>query len=66
MKTLPLFLGTGLLCAGLALGCADTATDSGTATNTPGTNTPASASGQPEWVADASATKAQLKVTGMT
>lgn len=61
MKTLPLFLGTGLLCAGLALGCADTATDSGTATNTP-----ASASGQPEWVADASATKAQLKVTGMT
>lgn len=68
MKTLPLFLGTGLLCAGLAVGCADSGTDAPQAANdpAPGTTPAAPETVEPTWVADANVTQAHLQVTGMT
>ncbi len=62
MKPLPLFLGAGLLSAGFAIGCADSSTNAPSASNPSAAN----ASDQPDWVADASVTKARLKVEGMT
>ncbi|MEM9414003.1 MAG: hypothetical protein AAGA29_00815 [Planctomycetota bacterium] len=62
MKTLPLFLSAGLLCAGLAVGCSESG--SGEATP-PAEGTSASADGNPAWVADANITRAHLEVTGM-
>ena len=68
MKTLPLFFGAGLLCAGLAVGCAESGTDSGRAANDPApAGTPAAPETvEPTWVADANVTQAHLQVTGMT
>ena len=68
MKTLPLFLGAGLMCAGLVVGCADSGTDSGQAANDPApAGTPAAAETvETTWVADANVTQAHLQVTGMT
>lgn len=58
MKTFPMFLSAGLLCAGLAIGCAESDAP------TKGSNTvdPTEAA----WMEDDGVTKAHLNVTGMT
>jgi len=61
MKTLPYVFGAGLLCAGLAVGCADSGTDAPQAANDPAVPETV----EPTWVADANVTQAHLQVTGM-
>ncbi|XAM00930.1 hypothetical protein OT109_05995 [Phycisphaeraceae bacterium D3-23] len=58
MKTFPMFLSAGLLCAGLVVGCAET--------EAPTAGTDAEGDTSTAWVEDVSVTKANLKVTGMT
>lgn len=69
MKTLPLMFGTGLLCAGIAVGCAESNTPApGASGDTP--SDPAIGDSadtvQAAWVQDTGVTKAHLQVQGMT